>query len=106
MTALTEVEAAYRRSLPAGEIGEQDLTVLDRTGVPTVAMGWSGGEAGAGGTGYGATLEAARVDGATRWQTFWQITFPLMLPVSATALILKIIFELKLADIERLFGRR
>ena len=26
--------------------------------------------------------EAAKVDGATGWQGFWQITFPLMLPVS------------------------
>ena len=30
---------------------------------------------------------------------FWQITFPLMLPVSVTAIVLRIIFELKLADI-------
>ncbi len=30
---------------------------------------------------------------------FWQITFPLMLPVSVTAVMLRIIFELKLADI-------
>ena len=44
-------------------------------------------------------LEAAKVDGASRWQSFWQITFPLMLPVSVTAVILRIIFELKLADI-------
>ncbi len=44
-------------------------------------------------------LEAAKVDGATAWQSFWQITFPLMLPVSVTAVILRIIFELKLADI-------
>jgi multiple sugar transport system permease protein len=43
--------------------------------------------------------EAARVDGATPWQSFWKITFPLMLPVSATAVILRIIFKLKLADI-------
>ena len=43
--------------------------------------------------------EAAKVDGANNWQTFWEITFPLMLPVSATAVILRIIFELKLADI-------
>src|SRR6202035_586554 len=43
--------------------------------------------------------EAAKVDGASRWQTFWKITFPLMLPVSVTAVILRIIFELKLADI-------
>ncbi|RWB52251.1 carbohydrate ABC transporter permease [Mesorhizobium sp.] len=44
-------------------------------------------------------IEAARVDGATTWQTFWQVTFPLMLPVSVTAVILRIIFKLKLADI-------
>ncbi len=43
--------------------------------------------------------EAARVDGANAWQTFWGITFPLMLPVSLTAVVLRIIFELKLADI-------
>jgi len=43
--------------------------------------------------------EAARVDGATPWQSFWKITFPLMLPVSATAVVLRIIFKLKLADI-------
>jgi multiple sugar transport system permease protein len=43
--------------------------------------------------------EAAKVDGASDWQTFWEITFPLMLPVSVTAIVLRIIFELKLADI-------
>jgi multiple sugar transport system permease protein len=43
--------------------------------------------------------EAAKVDGANPWQSFWEITFPLMLPVSVTAIILRIIFELKLADI-------
>ena len=43
--------------------------------------------------------EAARVDGATGWQSFREITFPLMLPVSITAVVLRIIFELKLADI-------
>jgi multiple sugar transport system permease protein len=43
--------------------------------------------------------EAAKVDGATGWQSFWQITFPLMLPVSVTTIILRIIFQLKLADI-------
>jgi multiple sugar transport system permease protein len=43
--------------------------------------------------------EAAKVDGATGWQAFWKITFPLMLPVSITAVILRIIFKLKLADI-------
>jgi multiple sugar transport system permease protein len=43
--------------------------------------------------------EAAKVDGASPWQTFWEITFPLMLPVSLTAIVLRTIFELKLADI-------
>jgi multiple sugar transport system permease protein len=43
--------------------------------------------------------EAAKVDGASNWQSFWEITFPLMLPVSVTAVVLRIIFELKLADI-------
>jgi multiple sugar transport system permease protein len=43
--------------------------------------------------------EAAKVDGANRWQMFWEITFPLMLPVSVTAIVLRTIFELKLADI-------
>jgi multiple sugar transport system permease protein len=44
-------------------------------------------------------LEAARVDGANAWQTFWKVVFPLMLPVSLTAIVLRIIFKLKLADI-------
>jgi len=43
--------------------------------------------------------EAARVDGANAWQGFWKITFPLMLPVSLTAIIIRVIFKLKIADI-------
>ena len=44
-------------------------------------------------------LEAAKVDGANGWQTFWRVVFPLMAPVSITALLIRIIFKLKLADI-------
>ena len=44
-------------------------------------------------------LEAAKVDGAGGWQSFRHVTFPLMLPVSITVLIIRIIFKLKLADI-------
>jgi multiple sugar transport system permease protein len=44
-------------------------------------------------------LEAAKVDGATGWQSFWKVTFPLMLPVSITAVVIRIIFKLKIADI-------
>ena len=43
--------------------------------------------------------EASRVDGATGWKAFWEITFPLMLPVSITAVMIRIIFKLKLADV-------
>jgi multiple sugar transport system permease protein len=44
-------------------------------------------------------IEAARVDGATAWKSFWKVTFPLMLPVTITVLLVRLIFELKLADI-------
>ena len=44
-------------------------------------------------------MEAAEVDGANAWQRFWKVTFPLMLPVSITAIVIRIIFKLKLADI-------
>lgn len=44
-------------------------------------------------------IEAARVDGASAWQNFRKIVFPLMLPVSLTAIVVRIIFKLKLADI-------
>jgi multiple sugar transport system permease protein len=43
--------------------------------------------------------EAAEVDGAPAWRRFWEITFPLMLPVSITTILIRIIFKLKLADI-------
>jgi multiple sugar transport system permease protein len=43
--------------------------------------------------------EAAKVDGANAWRGFWEVTFPLMLPVSITAIMIRIIFKLKLADI-------
>jgi len=43
--------------------------------------------------------EAAKIDGATGWQHFWKITFPLMLPVSITTTVIRIIFKLKMADI-------
>jgi multiple sugar transport system permease protein len=43
--------------------------------------------------------EAAKVDGCSPWQAFWGVTFPLMLPVSVTAIAIRVIFKLKLADI-------
>ena len=44
-------------------------------------------------------MEAAEVDGASAWQRFWKVVFPLMMPVSVTAIVIRIIFKLKLADI-------
>ena len=45
-------------------------------------------------------LEQAAMDlYANEWQTFWRVTFPLMLPVSVTVIVIRIIFKLKLADI-------
>jgi multiple sugar transport system permease protein len=49
----------------------------------------------------GEVLESARIDGASSLQTFLHMVFPLMLPVSLTAIILRVIFELKLLDVVR-----
>jgi len=43
--------------------------------------------------------EAAALDGATGWQRFWRITFPLLRPVSAITLLLGLIYTLKVFDI-------
>lgn len=43
--------------------------------------------------------EAASLDGAGPWQTFWRITFPLLRPVSAITLLLGFIYTLKVLDI-------
>ncbi|MEP1932529.1 MAG: sugar ABC transporter permease, partial [Roseibium sp.] len=44
-------------------------------------------------------IEASKVDGASGWQSFKEVIFPLMLPVSVTAIVIRIIFKLKLADV-------
>jgi len=43
--------------------------------------------------------EAAQVDGAGVWQTFWKITFPLILPTIATVLVLKLVVSFKVFDL-------
>ena len=43
--------------------------------------------------------EAARVDGANRWQTFWRITIPILAPVGATALLVRMIDAFKVVGI-------
>ncbi len=44
-------------------------------------------------------LEAAAVDGASRWQIFWLITLPLMRPVIVIALMLRIIDTFRTFDV-------
>ncbi len=43
--------------------------------------------------------EAAALDGASGWQRFWRITFPLLRPVSAITLLLGLVYTLKVFDI-------
>ena len=43
--------------------------------------------------------EAARVDGASRWQSFIHLTLPLMLPLVLTTLILRFMDVLRLFDV-------
>jgi len=44
-------------------------------------------------------LESARLDGATEWQVFWRITFPLMRSTVAVAATMMLITVLKIFDI-------
>ena len=43
--------------------------------------------------------EAAVVDGATRWQVFWRITFPQILPATTTVVLIRIIEGFKIVDL-------
>jgi multiple sugar transport system permease protein len=42
--------------------------------------------------------EAAVVDGATPWELFWHITFPMMLPVSSTVILIRMVEAFKIVD--------
>lgn len=49
--------------------------------------------------------EAAKVDGANGWQTFWNITFPLLKPVLSVVILIRMIDLMKVYDqIYALFG--
>lgn len=47
----------------------------------------------------GDLYEAASLDGANGWQTFWRVTFPLLRPVAAITILLGLIYTLKVFDI-------
>jgi multiple sugar transport system permease protein len=44
-------------------------------------------------------FESARVDGASSWQTFLHVTFPMLLPVSITVIVIRALEAFKLFDI-------
>ncbi len=44
-------------------------------------------------------LEAAMVDGANRWQTFWRVTWPQIIPVTSTLILIRLIEAFKIIDL-------
>jgi len=44
-------------------------------------------------------VEAAVADGANRWQVFWRITFPQILPATTTVILIRIIEGFKIIDL-------
>lgn len=44
-------------------------------------------------------MEAAFVDGASPWQAFWQITWPAILPISLTLILIRMIEGFKIIDL-------
>jgi multiple sugar transport system permease protein len=44
-------------------------------------------------------LEAARIDGASNWQSFWHVTFPQLAPVTVFASIWQVIQAIQLFDL-------
>lgn len=43
--------------------------------------------------------EAAKIDGASRWKTFWRITVPMLKPATITVVTMTLLWELKIFDI-------
>lgn len=44
-------------------------------------------------------VEAAEVDGASQWQTFYEITWPQILPVAASVMLIRMIEAFKIVDL-------
>lgn len=44
-------------------------------------------------------VEAAMVDGASRWQIFWKVSWPQLLPVSSTVILIRLIEAFKIVDL-------
>jgi len=43
--------------------------------------------------------EAAKIDGASRWRTFWRITVPMLKPATIVVVTMTLLWELKIFDI-------
>ena len=50
-------------------------------------------------------LEAAHIDGATGWQTFWRILLPLLTPVTIIVLVISVIDSLRAFDLVSIMTR-
>ncbi len=50
-------------------------------------------------------LEAAEIDGATGWQRFWKVVFPLLAPVTTIVVVISIIDSLRSFDLVQIMTR-
>jgi multiple sugar transport system permease protein len=44
-------------------------------------------------------FEAAKIDGTSRWRTFWRITVPMLKPATVVVITMTLLWELKIFDI-------
>ena len=52
----------------------------------------------------GEVYEAARVDGASTWKTFWTVTLPLVRPALLVAVLFRVLDALRMYDLPAIFG--
>ena len=50
-------------------------------------------------------MDAARIDGANAWQTFWRVTFPLLLPVSTLVITITLIEAMRVFSLIHIITR-
>ena len=50
-------------------------------------------------------LDAARIDGANAWQSFWRVTFPLLLPVSSLVITIALIEAMRVFSLIHIITR-
>jgi multiple sugar transport system permease protein len=97
---------AFLRLIGLGGLAS-DWTVFPQTALISVILGsvwiWTGFAMiiySAGLEGIPSELyEAAEVDGASRWKTFWRITVPMLKSTSIVVITLTVLWELKVFDI-------